>query len=59
MLAEALLADARVNAYIIFIANELEAEDMRRMMPIGRAHVVLDTQTLPKLFRQIFSAAVI
>eukprot|EP00729_Bicosta_minor_P004263 gene4263-23013_t len=57
-----LLSDANlaaVNAYIIFIANELEAEDMRRMMPIGRAHVVLDTQTLPKLFRQIFSAAVI
>jgi hypothetical protein len=59
MLAEALLSDARVHAYICFIANEVEAEDMRRMMPIGRAHVVLDTQELPKLFRQIFASAVI
>lgn len=58
-LAKALLDDSRVHSYCIFIANEVEAETMKTMMPAGRAHVVLDTRELPTLFRQIFSSAVV
>ena len=54
-LAEALLGDTRVNSYAIFIAGEAAAESLKRDMPIGHAHVVLDTNDLPRVFREIFS----
>jgi hypothetical protein len=40
------------------ICKLAKAEDMKRMMPVGRAHVVLDTKEMPRLFRQIFAAIV-
>ena len=46
-LAAALLSDERVNSYAIFIASEAEAETLRRAMPVGHAHLCLDTTTLP------------
>ena len=58
-LAEVLLADDRVNSYAVFIANKAEADGMKRMMPSGRAHTVLDMREMPRLFRQIFASAVI
>jgi hypothetical protein len=58
-LAEVLLSDDRVNSYAVFIANKAEADGMKKMMPSGRAHTVLDMREMPRLFRQIFASAVI
>ena len=58
-LTEALTADKDVHAYAFFIADELASERIVRAMPPGRGHIVLDTRDLPRLFKQIFTAAVI
>ena len=54
-LAGALLSDARVNAYAIFIAGEAEAESIRRAMPTGHSYICLDTATLPAIFKEMFA----
>ena len=54
-LADALLADRKVNSYAIFIAGEAEAEAIKRAMPVGHAHTGLDTGDLPKIFKEIFA----
>lgn len=54
-LATALMSDPMVNSYAIFIAGEAAAESLKQEMPVGHAHVVLDTQDLPRIFKDIFS----
>ena len=58
-LAQVLMNDDKINTYAIFIANKQEADAMKQMMPAGRAHTVLDTREMPRLFRQIFATAVV
>lgn len=58
-LASALTSDADVNAFAFFIAERDTAEEMKANMPSGRAHVVMDTEALPLLFKNIFSRALL
>ena len=59
MLAQVLTSDKDVNAYAIFIAEPYSAEEIMRNMPAGRAHVVLETQKMPFLLRDIFTKAML
>jgi hypothetical protein len=43
----------------MFIAEERTAEVMKRNMPAGRAHVILDTGEMPLLFKNIFATALV
>jgi hypothetical protein len=56
-LADALTRDARVNAHMFFIAEEASAQRMQASLPPGRAHVVVDTTSMPLLFKNIFASA--
>jgi hypothetical protein len=58
-LSKALTADSAVNAFVMFVAEEATARQMQRSMPPGRAHLVLDTSTMPLLFKNIFSTALL
>jgi hypothetical protein len=52
-----LLRDRRVGAYILFIASAGEdAQKIRSELPLGKAHVCLDTASLPVTFKQIFAS---
>ena len=55
----ALTSDSAVNAFAFFIAEEETAETMRANMPAGRAHVVMETEGLPLLFKNIFARALL
>ncbi|RLN94302.1 hypothetical protein BBJ28_00003843 [Nothophytophthora sp. Chile5] len=57
-LGRKLLAEPGVQAHALFIASFAdEAERIRRDLPVGRGHVCLDTAELPRMFKQIFTAA--
>ncbi|RLN95927.1 hypothetical protein BBJ28_00014037, partial [Nothophytophthora sp. Chile5] len=57
-LGRRLLAEPGVQAHALFIASFAdEAERIRRELPAGRGHVCLDTADLPRMFKQIFTAA--
>ena len=58
-LAAALTGDQRINAHVIFIAEPEIAEEMRVAMPAGHAHLVLDTEDMPLLLKNIFARAVL
>ena len=58
-LARILLANKQVNTYAIFIAGEQDAEMLTKSLPIGHAHVCLDTAKLPKIFKDIFAGSVL
>ena len=58
-LAKALTNDRAVNAFAVFIAEERAAEKMKSRMPAGRAHVVLDNDGMPLLFKEIFTKAML
>jgi hypothetical protein len=58
-LASVLVAEPKVHAYAIFIAGQQDAKALARDMPLGHAHVVTNTRMLPKIFKDIFSAALI
>lgn len=58
-LTKVLTSDARVNAFAVFIAEEGTAAKIQAGMPSGRAHVVLDTQEMPLLFKNIFANALL
>ena len=74
-LTKVLTSDARVNAFAVFIAEEGTAAKiqvshryhivrflhavLQAGMPSGRAHVVLDTQEMPLLFKNIFANALL
>jgi MoxR-like ATPase len=54
---EELLRDRRVGAYILFIASAGDdAHKIRTELPLGKAHVCLDTASLPVTFKQIFAS---
>lgn len=51
-----LLKDSRVHSCVIFIASLVnEAEEMKRALPIGKAHIVLEPLVLPQIFKQVFA----
>ena len=58
-LATALTSDRRINAHAIFIAEPDAAQEMKLSMPVGHAHLVLDTEGLPLLLKNIFAKAVL
>ena len=58
-LSKALTSDSLVNAFVMFVAEEATANKMKKSMPPGRAHLVLDTTTMPLLFKNIFSTALL
>ena len=58
-LATALTSDRRINAHAIFIAEPDVAQEMKLSMPVGHAHLVLDTEGLPLLLKSIFAKAVL
>ena len=59
VLADALMNDAKVNAYAIFIAEPEIASAMSKRMPNGRAHVCNNNLEMPMLFKGIFSRAML
>lgn len=58
-LALALTCDPIVNAYAFFIAEPEVARQMTEKMPSGRAHLVLENDGMPMLFKDIFSRALL
>ncbi|CAK9041109.1 von Willebrand factor A domain-containing protein 8 [Durusdinium trenchii] len=58
-LAMALTGEVKVNAHAIFIAEPDAAEEMRRCMPQGHAHLVMETSGMPLLLKNIFARAVL
>jgi len=58
-LSQAMQINPKVNTYAIFISNDAAAEEMRRSMPPGRGHIVVDTSKLPQLFKEFFTSAVV
>ena len=58
-LAQVLLADKRVSTYAIFIAGEAQALPLTKMLPLGHGHVCTDTAQLPRIFKTIFSEALV
>ncbi|KAJ8571693.1 hypothetical protein ON010_g5139 [Phytophthora cinnamomi] len=57
-LGQKLVSEPGVQAHALFIASFAdEAECIRRELPAGRGHVCLDTSDLPRMFKQIFTAA--
>jgi hypothetical protein len=59
VLAQALTNDPQVNAYAVFIAEPRVAAEMQVRMPSGRAHVVLENEGMPLLFKDIFTRAML
>jgi len=55
-MAKALMADKKVNSYAIFVTADPAAEQIRRSLPSGRAHLVTDTRKIPGIFKQLFRA---
>ncbi len=53
-----LTADSRVHATAIFIAEPSASEWMSTSLPLGRGHVCLDPQGLPKILAEIFEQAI-
>jgi len=53
-----LTADANVNAHAVFIAEASAADWMKEQLPLGHGHVCLDPARLPRVFADIFDAAV-
>ncbi|KAK3267658.1 hypothetical protein CYMTET_23800, partial [Cymbomonas tetramitiformis] len=53
-MTEALMSNPKVNAHAVFIADEASGRLLKRGMPAGRAHVVLDTAKMPTLFKNLF-----
>jgi hypothetical protein len=58
-LALSLTSDPMVNAYAVFIAEPDVAREMAERMPSGRAHLVLETDGMPMLLKDIFSRALL
>merc|ERR1719152_572252 len=57
-LAESLMNDARVNAYIMFIASiQDEAERLCKGITPGHAYTCTNTADMPATFKQIFTSA--
>lgn len=57
ILGQWLVKDADVSAHMIMIASRgEEAESATAHMPVGRAHVCLQTSTLPVVLKNIFTA---
>lgn len=55
-ITEALMGNAKVHAFIIFIASfGEEAEGLQPLLPVGRSFLCLDTDKLPSIFRQMFT----
>ena len=58
-LAHALTSDPKVNAFVLFIAEPQVAAEIQKRMPSGRAHVVLENEGMPLLFKDIFTRAML
>jgi len=58
-IASVMLSDKRVNTYAIFIADEKEAQGLMKSLPLGHGYACLDTSKLPKIFKEIFSSALV
>ena len=49
----------QVNSFIIFIADADGAKSLAGLLPSGCAHVALETETLPLVFKDIFTRALL
>lgn len=49
----------QVHSFIIFIADAHGSKSLTGLLPPGCAHVALDTETLPLVFKNIFTRALL
>lgn len=55
-ISKALIKNEKVHAFVIFIASfDEEADKLKKMLPVGKAHICLDQSKLPIVFKQIFT----
>eukprot|EP00933_Yihiella_yeosuensis_P064657 TRINITY_DN68111_c0_g1_i1.p1 TRINITY_DN68111_c0_g1~~TRINITY_DN68111_c0_g1_i1.p1 ORF type:complete len:180 (-),score=31.19 TRINITY_DN68111_c0_g1_i1:35-574(-) len=59
MLRKALIADPKVTACAIFIAERDAAEMLSNSLPTGRGYVCLDVETLPNILKEVFARAAV
>jgi len=56
--SQVLTSKPNVAAFAVFIGSlGAEAENLKRQLPIGRSSVCMNTSTLPKTFRELFTTA--
>ena len=52
----ALNRSEKVNSFVIFIASvDNEADQLKKALPVGKAHICLNNSKLPLVFKQIFT----